>query len=140
MSTFDTRFKSKGVEYTTPDKLFQPLNDEFNFKLDAASSPQNKKCSLFYTEYDDGLACPWVTSTWCNPPYGQQLPKWARKGYTEHHERGITVVMLLPIRSNTKYWRDYIHYGKAEIRFVDWKPAFNGENGFSTPLAVIVWQ
>mgnify|MGYP005770392299 FL=1 len=52
----------------------------------------------------------------CNPPYGRKIGKWVRKAY-EESRNGTTVVLLIPARTDTAYFHDYI-YGKAEIRFV----------------------
>ena len=52
----------------------------------------------------------------CNPPYGRALGAWVRKAY-EEAQAGTTVVLLIPARTDTAYFHDYI-YGKAEIRFL----------------------
>ena len=115
MSTFDHRFKSKGIDYTTPDKLFLPLQEEFNFQMDVAASPHNTKCDRYFTEEDNALEQEWSEMNWCNPPYGSGLPKWVRKAHAEKL-KGRTTVMLLPIRSNTKYWREHILHGNVITR------------------------
>ena len=41
---------------------------------------------------------------------------------------GATIVMLIPARTDTSYFHDYI-YGKAEIRFLRGRLKFEDENG-----------
>ena len=53
----------------------------------------------------------------CNPPYGRELTKWVRKCYEESRKPGTLVVLLIPARTDTAYFHDYI-YHKAEIRFI----------------------
>lgn len=51
-----------------------------------------------------------------NPPYGREISKWVKKAY-EENKKGVTCVMLIPARTDTSYWHDYI-FGNAEVRFM----------------------
>jgi site-specific DNA-methyltransferase (adenine-specific) len=53
----------------------------------------------------------------CNPPYGRELKRWVQKSYEESKNKNTTVVMLIPARTDTSYFHNYI-YTKAEIRFI----------------------
>lgn len=66
-------------------------------------------------------------AVFCNPPYGREVGKWVRKAY-EEAQRGATVVLLIPARTDTTYFHDYI-YGRAEIRFVRGRLRFTDEEG-----------
>lgn len=66
-------------------------------------------------------------AVFCNPPYGREVGKWVRKAY-EEAQRGATVVLLIPARTDTTYFHDYI-YGRAEIRFVRGRLRFTDEDG-----------
>jgi len=105
--------------WETPKWLFDELNNEFRFTLDAAASDTNHKCDKYFTESDDGLSQNWGGYVvWCNPPYGKQATaNWVKKAYDECEEHGATVVMLLASRTDTRWFHNYI-YGKHEIRFV----------------------
>ena len=59
---------------------------------------------------------------------GQESPRYCREG-------GV-VVMLLPARTDTKWFHDYI-YGKAEIRFVKGRLKF-GDSRNSAPFPSMV--
>lgn len=108
---------SKLHDYETPDSVFNPLNREFNFTLDPCCNAGNRKCKKYFTKKHDGLKQDWARHTvYMNPPYGRQIGKWIKKAY-ESSLRGATVVCLIPARTDTSYWHDYIFH-KAEIRFV----------------------
>ena len=74
-------------------------------------------------------------TVFCNPPYGRQMPLWIEKAYREC-ENGTTVVLLIPARTDTKYFHDYI-YGKHEIRFIRGRLHFN-ESKQSAPFPSMV--
>ena len=52
-------FSSAKDDWETPQDLFDELDDEFHFALDAASSDLNAKCKSHYTLKDAGLSQPW---------------------------------------------------------------------------------
>jgi phage N-6-adenine-methyltransferase len=107
-------FSSTSAEWETPDDLFRELDAEFHFNLDPAATEENARCTIFFTKEMDGLSLPWAGFTvFCNPPYGRELPKWVKKAAGEK----TLVVMLIPARTDTRYFHDYI-LGKAEIRFL----------------------
>ena len=66
-----------------------------------------------------------------NPPYGREIGHWVKKAY-ETSLKGSTVVCLLPARTDTKWFHDYI-YGKAEIRFIRGRLKFSG-NKYNAPF------
>ena len=108
---------SKTPEWTTPQALFDELDNEFGFTLDPCATHLNHKCEKYYTKEDDGLSKDWSGETvFCNPPYGRELIDWVKKCYSEAG-KGATVVMLIPARTDTSYFHDYI-YGEHEIRFI----------------------
>lgn len=89
----------------------------------------------------------------CNPPYGRQINEWVRKGYEESKKPGTLVVMLIPARTDTSYFHDYIFHGKAdEVRFIRGRLTFTDEDGNPTkdakgrpcsapfPSAVVIWR
>lgn len=81
MSGFTSGMRSSNSnEWTTPRDLFDELDAEFHFDLDAASTHENALCETHYTAEEDGLSQPWEGfRTWCNPPYGREIGKWVRK-------------------------------------------------------------
>ena len=135
----DVLFSSKSVVWETPQDLFDKLNAEFHFDLDVCALPENAKCEKYYTPEDDGLLQPWNGTCWCNPPYGRTIGKWVQKAY-ETFAGGGTVVMLLPARTDTKWFHEYI-YNKAEIRFIKGRLKFgNSKNAAPFPSMIVVFD
>ena len=120
---------SKKMDWCTPQYFFDTLNAEFNFTLDVAATKKSAKCTMYYTPETDGLTRPWNKggAVFCNPPYGKMIGKWVRKAY-EESLTGVTVVLLIPARTDTAYFHDYI-YGKAEIRFIRGRLKFTDDCG-----------
>ncbi|MDD3921162.1 MAG: DNA N-6-adenine-methyltransferase, partial [Eubacteriales bacterium] len=104
------------------------------------ATPENAKCAKFYTAGDDGLKQDWTGETvFCNPPYGRELPKWIEKCAISAGGGGTTVVMLIPARTDTKAFHQFI-YKKAEIRFVAGRLKFGGsKNSAPFPSMVVIF-
>lgn len=118
-------YSSATDEWATPQQLFDELDREFHFTLDPCASAENHKCAKWYSKSDDGLSKSWAGETvFCNPPYGTKIPKWVAKCAAEN-ERGVVCVMLLPARTDTRWFHDYI-YNKAEVRFIKGRVRFGG--------------
>jgi len=136
-------FMSKTNEWETPKDLFDKLNEEFNFTLDPCATKENAKCKKFFTIAEDGLSQTWKGErVFMNPPYGREIGKWIRKAYMEAN--GITrteiIVCLIPARTDTKYWHDYI-FNKAEIRFLKGRLKFGeGVNSAPFPSAIVIYR
>jgi len=130
-------FSSESEEWATPQDFFDALNAEFNFTLDPCATPENAKCAKYFTRSDNGLAQSWDGEVvFCNPPYGREISKWVEKAA---RTRG-TVVMLIPARTDTKYFHDYI-YHKAEIRFVRGRLKFGyALNSAPFPSMVVIFN
>lgn len=130
-------FTSNTSEWATPQAFFDELNKEFKFTLDPCATPENAKCKSYFTKEVDGLKQSWQGETvFCNPPYGRDISKWVKKAHDEVAIGGAIVVMLLPTRTDTAYFHDYI-YGKHEIRFVRGRLHFN-ESKCAAPFPSMV--
>lgn len=145
-------YSSKSNEWATPQDLFDRLNAEFHFALDAAATNENAKCELFYSERTNALAQDWTEfvkhgAVFCNPPYGRELWRWVVK-CTYAAQQGLTVVCLIPARPDTKYWAEWIwdHERHAprpgvEVRFLKGRVKFGGAKaGAPFPSAVVVFR
>lgn len=103
-------FSSNTNEWATPVAFYEELNKEFKFTLDPCATDANHKCNKYFTKEQDGLAQSWAGEVvFCNPPYGRELSNWVKKCYEEHIKHGITVVMLIPARTDTTYFHKYIY-------------------------------
>lgn len=130
-------YTSNTAEWSTPQDLFDRLNDEFHFTLDPCSTDENAKCEKHYTKDQDGLKQSWAGETvYCNPPYGREIGAWCRKCY-EHFMGGGTAVMLIPARTDTSWFHDWI-YGKAEIRFIRGRLRFSNSKSYAPFPSMIV--
>lgn len=119
-----TIFSRGSDEWSTPKDLFDSLNEEFHFDLDAASTDENALCERHFTRENDGLLQSWGgCSVWCNPPYSN-VKYWVRKAYNERNN-AKSIVLLVFSRTDTRWFHDYV-YGKAEIRFIKGRLKFSG--------------
>jgi site-specific DNA-methyltransferase (adenine-specific) len=133
-------FSSKSELWATPQDFFDKLNEEFDFTLDVCALPENAKCKDFYTPELDGLTQPWTGRVWCNPPYGRQIGEWVRRAFFASVSGAEVVVMLLPARTDTRWFHEYI-YGKAEIRFIKGRLKFGGAtNAAPFPSMVVIFR
>ena len=131
-------FSSKTNEWDTPKDFYETLDREFHFTLDPATNGTNSKCARFYTQADDGLAQSWDNeAVFCNPPYGREIGRWIEKA---SKATGGVVVMLIPARTDTRYFHDYI-YNKAEIRFLRGRLKFGGsKNSAPFPSMLVIFR
>jgi phage N-6-adenine-methyltransferase len=121
-------FSSNSAEWVTPPEVFIPLDVEFHFTLDVCATPSNTKVAKYFTEADDGLKQDWSKDVcWMNPPYGRVIIRWVKKAY-EESRKGATVVCLLPGRTDTRWFHEYVLH-KAKIRPVRGRITFLGEDG-----------
>ena len=135
-------FSSKTNDWSTPQDFFEELNTEFQFTLDPCADKYNHKCEKYYTEEDDGLLQDWGGEiVFCNPPYGKAIKDWVRKAYIEGCKPNTTVVMLIPARTDTTYFHDYIYHEAKEIRFIRGRLKFgNSKNAAPFPSMVVVYR
>lgn len=131
---------SKKMDWETPKALFDKLNDEFQFTLDVCATKENAKCPKFFTPEDDGLKKDWRGTCWMNPPYGKEIGKWIERAYYQSQQWGSVIVCLIPSRTDTRYWHDYVMKSK-EIRFIKSRVKFVGatENA-PFPSAIVVFD
>jgi site-specific DNA-methyltransferase (adenine-specific) len=101
----NVHFSSETDLWSTPQDFFERLDDEFHFTLDPCATIDNAKCQRFFTVEDDGLAQNWDGErVFMNPPYGRGIGAWVKKAY----ESKALVVCLLPARTDTRWWHDYV--------------------------------
>lgn len=88
----------------------------------------------------NGLSRDWGERVFCNPPYGREIGRWVQKSFEESRKKNTLVVMLIPARTDTKYFHDYI-YGKAEIRFIRGRLKFgNAKTAAPFPSMVVIFR
>ncbi len=133
-------FSFQSDEWATPKEVFELLDKEFGFTLDAAASDVNHKTDKYFTKEDNGLEKSWGGySVFCNPPYSD-IGRWVEKSYRESLKPGTTVVMLIPSRTDTKWFHRYI-YKRSEIRFIKGRLKFgDSKNSAPFPSMVVIFR
>ena len=135
----EVMFSSQTDLWATPQDFYDELDEEFHFEIDVCANKENAKCTKFYTKEDDGLSKTWEGVCWMNPPYGRVIGKWVQKAY-ESARNGVVVVGLLPARTDTKWFHEYI-YNKAQIRFIKGRLKFGrSKNCAPFPNMVVIWS
>lgn len=138
-------------EWQTPQDLFDKLNKEFDFILDAACDSNNCKCFAGFQKdigLDALIEC-WTdytkSSIWMNPPYSKpNLYDFCKKAY-EESQKGCVVVGLLPLDCSTKWFKEFVMKAD-EIRFLSKRVKFinpetrkpGGSPAFSS--IIVIWK
>jgi phage N-6-adenine-methyltransferase len=136
----NVHFSSQTNEWSTPQDFFDTLNTEFNFNLDVCANTENHKCPMWFNQEEDGLSKSWDNSrVFCNPPYGREIGKWVKKA---SEAVGGVVVMLIPARTDTRYFHEYIYQKlNVEIRFLKGRLKFGGsKNSAPFPSMVVIFK
>lgn len=122
-------FSHNKDDWETPQDLFDRLNKEFSFTVDLCADDFNHKVAKYYTKQNNGMLADIEDErVFCNPPYGREIGKWVKKCA----EGKCVAVMLLPARTDTRWFHNYI-YNKAEVRFLKGRLKFGG-GGVETHL------
>lgn len=140
MNNLKALYTSNTDEWATPQEFFDKLNDEFHFTLDPCALPTNAKCAKYYTPQDNGLSQNWGGIVFCNPPYGRAIYDWVRKCSEESKKPNTTIIALIPARTDTRYFHEYIYNKAREVRFVRGRLKFgNSKNSAPFPSMVVVF-
>ena len=137
-------FSSERQDWATPQSIFDEISAKHGpFDLDVCAAEDNDKCEVFFDPITDGLSPlnPWIGNCWMNPPYGRNIKQWVRKAvFSVKFGEAIKVVCLLPARTDTRWWHDYvIPYGKVE--FYKGRIRFEGAiHSAPFPSAIVVFE
>jgi len=141
----ETMFSSATGEWATPQDYFDRVNAEFGFELDAAATRENTKCKDYLSATEvDALNTEWTKwghkSIWCNPPYGRGLGKWFEQARAAQRD-GATVVLLVPARTDTKWFHEHVYNIATEIRFIKGRLKFGGQvNSAPFPSMLVIYR
>ncbi len=124
-------FSSLRLDWQTPKAVYQVLDAEFRFDFDPCPHPKPDW---------DGLEVRWGKSNFVNPPYGNELPDWITKGYYEWKTQKVAVVFLIPSRTDTRWWHDYVMKAD-EIRFIKGRLKFDDQkNPAPFPSCIVIFR
>lgn len=149
----DVMFSRASDNWETPVAFYLALDHEFHFGLDAAATRQNRKFPNYLgPDHDvpvcrDALTASWRTvgAVWLNCPYSKcrQFIAKAR----EESLKGATVVCLVPSRTDTKWWHEYVYYGDGmwwpgvDVRFIKGRLKFgDGKNSAPFPSVLVIFK
>lgn len=128
-------FSSASTHWDTPDDLYRALDAEFGFTYDPCPSVHGA-----FSLREDGLSASWAGQTvFMNPPYGTEIGRWMEKAWQESRN-GVTVVCLVPARTDTRWWHDYAMRAQ-DIRFLRGRLRFGGsKNSAPFPSALVIFR
>lgn len=147
-----TRADNKDI-WQTPQPLFDTLDNEFNFQVDAFASDLNHLCDQYFTEERSAFEpitnhfkkYLWLEydNFFANPPYSQTddcLKLLADKAETYN----VTIVALVNANTDTKWFKDAVSTAN-EVRLISGRVSFvqpNGERGKgnSKGQCLIIWR
>ncbi len=150
-------FSSATDDWATPQAFFDEMYLKYGpFDLDVCASHENAKTELYCTpeglfkktpsgpfqKYGvDGLAANWVGRCWMNPPYGREIKHWVKKAYEESN-KGNLVCCLLPARTDTRWFHDFIYTcDRVTIEFIRGRLKFgNATNSAPFPSMIVVFN
>ena len=131
-------YSTGNTDWETPQDLFDIINKIFKFDIDVCATAANTKCRKYYTEEQDGLKQKWEGNVWCNPPYGRDIGEWVSKACHSHCNK-TTVVMLLPARTDTKWFHERV-FMDADVIFLKGRLKFGGGKGSAPfPSMIAIW-
>jgi len=117
-------FSKNSDEWETPQDLFNKLNQEYNFTLDPCATKENAKTTKYYTKEQNGLLKSWKNEiVFVNPPYSN-IKEWAKKCANEYINNKTTIILLIPSRTDTIYFHNYI-LPYAKLIFIKGRLHFN---------------
>lgn len=131
--------------WQTPGWIFDPLNQEFQFQLDAAADAETTRCDNYLTDAlntDEWPASP----VWMNPPYGSKIEPFVRKADEQARRFHMTIVALIPFRCRAAYWHECIIGRAVEVRCIRTRPRFVRVDGTVPKLTgtcdscIVVWR
>ena len=142
-------------DWATPPEVFDPLHAEFRFWLDGAAHQDNARIGFWWGPgglAEDALTVPhWRCvggPIWINPPYSRGLQAKFIAKAAEEARKGATVVMLLPVRTDTRAFHAHIWDAEThkprpwvrEIRFLKGRVRFVGApNAAPFPSMIVVF-
>ena len=141
---------SQDSTWATPRMLFDELNEQYCFGLDAAALSTSTLVLKNWYGPDhpdenkrDALNRSWVDDTpnktvWLNPPYGRLIGQFLKKA-NEEAVKGAIVVCLIPARTDTRWFHDYCL--NHRIEFIRGRLKFgNATNSAPFPSALVVMR
>jgi phage N-6-adenine-methyltransferase len=135
----EVMWSTKSGDWETPQDVFDEVNRAFGpFTLDVCADESNYKVEKYLTEEVDGLNVSWEGNLcWMNPPYSVDAERedgtkyrkrviqlWVKKAYLEALKPNTSVVAILPSRTDTRWFHNYV--AKGYVWFLKGRLKFSG--------------
>ncbi len=142
----DVVFSKASDLWGTPRALFDQYDQRYRFTVDAAADRHNHLTPVWFGPggtHEDALTAPWQHErVWLNPPYSQTA------AFLQRAVEAVLaplpaelVVVLIPARTDTRYFHEIILPHATEIRFIRGRLRFGGAvNSAPFPSIVIVFD
>lgn len=148
---------SVSERWATPQAIYDVLDREFRFGLDAAADSSNHKATSWLGPgglYPDALGIDdWCYSgvgpVWCNPPYrktGGGIYPWLERGRATARA-GAVCVLLVYARTDTRAWTEIVHPFADEVRLIAGRLKFTPPPDYTgtattagAPSAIVVFR
>jgi len=135
-------FTSEKDNWETPNWLFQILDSFYEFDCDVCSNEYNALCKKYFTIENSCLRNFWYNTNFMNPPYGSEIKSFILKAHEQYHLFDKKTIALLPARTDTKWFHNYI-YNKTEIIFIknrlQYKIMGKGDKDAPFPSMIVGW-
>lgn len=115
------------VDWNTPPKYVDAVVEVLGeVDLDPCSNEHSLlDAKTKYILPNDGLSLTWdFPRVFVNPPYGRDSERktsildWVKKAVEAHKKYGSEVILLIPVATNTKHFKDYIFVDSKAICFL----------------------
>jgi len=107
--------------WETPKRLFDKLDEQYNFDVDCCATKQNTKCKNFYYDFNEAtLQSMYNQTAWMNPPFSKAYDIFEH--FFRVVDKGLAIYRCDNIE--TKIWQeiilskaDWIFIPKGRIRY-----------------------
>jgi len=131
-NTYGKRKLLKMKYIRTPPQIWESLNNEFKFTIDACASDKNHLVPRYWTKEKNALKQDWTGEiVYCHPMFDNYIPQFVKKAVLSK----CKTVFLLPASTNSLYfhthmWDATLHRPRSnvQVRFIG--PAESKHKGY----------
>ena len=141
-----TMFSSASEDWATPRALAAYLVELHGITLDVCAAAGNSVVPSFISKEENALVVPWKGTCFMNPPYGRGIGTWVERAYEQSKIYGSKIVCLLPSRTDTKWWHEFVQpilngKRKGSVEFLKGRLHFNeSKAGAPFPSVIVVFD
>jgi hypothetical protein len=138
-------FSSEKASWNTPENIVRLVRALGPVVLDPCSNADSIVGAASFYDGSSlemcGLSNSWAVGdglVYVNPPYGAEIAKWLQKCVTEA-ENGVEIVALLPARTDTKWWQDYVTKATCVLFWKGRLQFLGAASSAPFPSAIVYW-